>query len=218
VAPPVPPNAIIVVGDVDSPTTGELEMEQVLERAFDFELIAFADDSEKASSFGPALVIISSSVDPDTVVDEWADEPLPVIVMNHEVFAAMGMTGDGPDDHGLTSAGTILQIEDGNHPVVAGLVFLDEIRASGHVLAFGRPGGDGRVILSAGARNRGAIFAYEHGDELAVDGLTAGHRRLGLFVQEASIADMSSTEETLLYHTLLFAWSGPRSGALDGQP
>lgn len=207
--PPVPKQAVIVVGNAENLGQGEVEIEQVLERALLFDLIAFADDADRARDFDPGLVIISSSVDEIVLNDEWDNEILPVIVMNDGTFPFMDMTDE--NDNQIDNDDTV-EIEVEDHPIVAEFAGVDEIQVADDdiQMAIGSPDGDGEVIASVGGGDDGAIFIYEFGQELAEvdneDPRRARHRRIGFFPAEGNILDLNADGETLLENTLLYGW------------
>jgi hypothetical protein len=211
--PSVPAQAIIVVGDADNQGVGELEIEQVLERGLDFQLISFADDADKARDFDPGLVIISSSVNANTLNDEWDNEILPVIVMNDAVFPFMDMTDDGANDHQVDNDDTV-DIEEKGHPIVAEFESVNDIQVADDniAMAIGSPEGDGVVIASVGGGDDGAIFGYEYGSELTEvnneDARFAKHRRFGLFPAEGNVLDLNSDGEKLMRATFLYVLKG----------
>lgn len=202
-----------MVGNADNPTAGEEDLQETLERALVFNLVTFADDNELARDFDPGLVIISTSVNANTLNDEWANERLPIIVLDDEVYPFMGMTDDGANDHDVDNNDTI-EIEDSSHPIFAGFKNVDEVIVADDdiAMAVGSPDGDGKILASAGNGNDGAIFEFGFGDELSEvdneDARIARHRRIGFFVAEADILELNADGEELLENILIYAWSG----------
>jgi hypothetical protein len=201
----VPKDAIVIVGDADNLSDGEADLLNRLERKLLFNLVSIADDDDLARDFDPGLVIICTSVNANTLQDEWANERAPIIVMNFDVLPFMEMAGA----HGVLDV-VEAEIVEPDHPIVKGL---DDDRLLLMNARFAEPARSATIVVSAlGNRRRALIFAYEFGDTLAEIGneepRTARHRRVGFYASTDDVPDPLSEEEILLDNALLWTWSG----------
>jgi hypothetical protein len=209
--------ALIVVGDVDNPAAGDDELVDIIEDLLngddeiDTDTADDADDADDVEEDFDA-VIISSSVDANTVNNEYEDVEIPVLVMDAATYAEMNMTDDQINqDFGVVNANEI-EIEDENDEIAEAANLEEdediEIAQNNVAMAFGDPDNDAEEIaIIAGENNQSALFFYDQGSEL-VNEDEAEELRMGFFVQEQDINDLNGEGEDLLEAVLLFTITG----------
>ncbi len=211
-APPAPPpesnTVTLVVGDEDELSAGDEELSDILEDlGFRVRELDDGEDSDEAEDSG--LVVISGSVSPGTVEDEYRNLDVPVVVLDSNVLADMGMTTDGRDESGQTSDEEV-EIALGSHPIASGLDGTVEVVDQRSQLQWGIPAAGAQVIARiAGEPDQAAIFVYDRGAQMASG--KAPHRRVGFFAGDAAAADLSNDGERLFENAVLWAWSGQTS-------
>jgi hypothetical protein len=228
--PPPPPNpgrgrggngdefeALVVVGNVDNPNAGDDEIVDIIEDLLngddeiDTDTADDADDADDVEEDFDA-VIISSSVDANTVNNEYADVEIPVMVMDAATYPEMDMTDDQLNqDFGVVQANEI-EIQDENDEIAeaADLEEDDDIEISNNNIAvgFGEPDNDAEDIATVvDEDDQSVLFYYDQGSDLVNDD-EAEELRLGIFVQEQDIQDLAGDGEDLLEAALLFVITG----------
>ena len=165
-----------------------------------------------ADATGKALVVISSTVAPTSVGTKFRTVTVPVITWESGSFNNMGMTGSGNKDFGTKTGQTQITITSPGHPLAAGMTGNPTIVPSAKTFDWGKPNANAisiATIFSDSAKT--TIFAYEPG--VAMPGLTAPARRLGLFLYDDSADVLNASGIALLDAGIKWARGG---GSLTG--
>ena len=221
--PPTPPppvgmkEALIVVGDADNTAgTGDEVLEQFMFDDLEF-FVTIADDEDDSAEFGRniGLVVISSSVDQNHMLDEYLISPFPVIVMDDAILEEMQMVEENDGD---VENDQEIEIQDGNHPIVPRSALSEEeveVYNNNNDLIFGEPAGDADIVATnAGDNDEATIFVYEAGAELAED--DDNNTRHGAQPPRRVLRHRGSPQrrrperdgEALLEAAILYTWNG----------
>ncbi len=202
------PRAVLVVGNV-SLSAADAAVAIRLD-ALGFEVLV-VDDSKAAPSDerGAALVAISSSVRPARLDSGFRDLETPLVVWEHQLFAALGLTeGEEDTDFGRTSGETEVAIVQASHPLAAGLNGTPTTTSSPSTFAWGRPGSAAEVVATeVGNPEHATLFAYE-ADVIMPGLLSAPARRVALFMDGTSSAVL--TAEGLALFDAAVIWASSR--------
>jgi len=165
-----------------------------------------------ADATGKALVVISSTVTPTSVGTKFRTVAVPVITWESGSFNNMGMTGSGNKDFGTKTGQTQITITNTSHPLAAGLTGSPTVVTAARTFDWGKPNANAISIATIlGDSAKTAIFAYEPG--VAMPGLTAPARRLGLFLYDDTGDSLTSSGTALLDAGIKWARGG---GSLTG--
>jgi len=165
-----------------------------------------------ADATGKALVLISSTVTPTAVGTKFRTVAVPVITWESGSFNNMGMTGSTNKDFGTKTGQTQITITNSGHPLAAGLSGSPTIVSAARTLDWGKPNANAISIATVlGDSAKTTIFAYEPG--VAMPGLMAPARRLGLFLYDDSGDVLNSSGSALLDAGIKWARGG---GSLTG--
>ena len=165
-----------------------------------------------ADATGKALVVISSTVTPTSVGTKFRTVTVPVITWESGSSNNMGMTGSTNKDFGTKTGQTQITITNSAHPLAAGLTGSPTIVTSAKTLDWGKPNANAISIATVlGDSAKTTIFAYEAG--VAMPGLTAPARRLGLFLYDDTAEVLNSSGIALLDAGIKWARGG---GSLSG--
>ncbi len=181
-------------------------MFDTLERlGFRVALIDDSEDGRDARNFG--LVVISASVVAGLIEDEYLHVRVPVLVMDSDLYEHMRMTNDrNGRDFGTTNARQ-LEIEDGSHPIAAGLRGRIDVSNRNTRLHWGEPSAEASVIATlVNQARRATIFAYEA--DANMEGQRAPHRRVGFFASDQLVDELGPEGEALLEAAVIWTWSG----------
>ena len=149
-------------------------------------------ESKTVDAEGKALVIVSSTIDSDSVGTKFRDVTVPVIDDEHAVFDDMQLTApkywrDFGYEHGKTS----ITIIDPSHPLSAGLSGKVTITTAPETIVWAIPPDSAiKVAAHDGDPKKIAIFAYDTG--AAMFGMYAPARRIGFCFYRDTAASASS--------------------------
>lgn len=150
-----------------------------------------------ADANGKALVVISSTVTPASVGTKFRTVTVPVITWESGLFFNMGMTGSGNKDFGTKTNQTQISITNPTHPLAAGLSGNVTVVTSSGTFDWGKPNTNASSVGTAvGDAAKTLIFGYEQG--VAMPGLTAPARRVGLFMFDTTAAAFNANGTALL--------------------
>ncbi len=215
---PGPPDVLLVVGNLTL-NPGDTALRNWFQTAgYGVTLRTFAA-VQAADAFGKELVMISATGSASQIGTRLKDVAAPVIVCESAIYDDMGLTtaGDGVKMGNVTSQSQI-QIINAGHPLAAGLSGLTNvISGSGQMFTWGVPAGDAVTVATlASDSSRSALFAYEKGSLLA-SGQAAPHRRLGLFLGDATPSKLSTQGRQILAASVEWALYGLAENALPSE-
>lgn len=178
-------NVLFVVGDKNLTVEDKAMKDKLSAAPYNFNVIEMNDGEVDATHAGCAsMVIISSTVNRDSLNYKLRSVPIPVIVYNHQLFDEFGLTNGGSTDKGAFAGQTQVVINSSNtgHELAANLSGTKAVYKSSNNLNWGKPTSAAVNIANASSATAGAfsIFGYERGAAMA--GLTAPARRVGFYL------------------------------------
>ena len=205
------PRLAFITRDVPTPGADEFFVEHLAEKGWD--VTPIDDDDIQASGrsaiAGYDLVVISSTVYPNRIQDSLRDAPEPIVVAEHQLFPALGMSGNSSGDLGSTSSSKKIKIVNPINLLAAGFDGEVYVSTKAKPMNFGKPGPDAYVIATAeDSDDQAVIFAYEAGGELADGGIAAGPR-IGLYMSQ-SHPRLANRDGWALFDAAA-AWATPRA-------
>ena len=169
-------------------------------------LVKSATSSQTSDANGTILVIISSTVTSSNVNTKFRDVAVPVITWDMALYDDMLMTNVGvPNEQGTTEAVTTLNIVSDYYALTADLVGTRSIATSGVQMDYGNPNANAVVIARAGGGNRAVIFAYDSCATLINNTTKAPARRVGLFMNDTTAANLTTDGWTLVDASVTWA-------------
>ena len=173
------PRLALVTRDVPAPDADSFFVERLTEKGWD--VTPVDDDEIRASGrnavAGYDLVVISSTVYPNRIQDSLRSAPEPIVIAEHQLFPAFGMSGSSGGDRGTTSPSKRIKIVNPINLLAAGFDGEVYVSTKAKSMNFGKPGPDAYVIAAAeDSDDQAVIFAYEAGGELADGEIAAGPR------------------------------------------
>ena len=189
---PPPGGALLVSGNSSAMSAADIKIRDRV-TALGLSVTVADDDSVQASAAdGRALVLISASVDPTKIGNEFAATAVPLIVWEGGLFDDLGLTGSAIGiDFGEALAKKKIVIVQPSHPLAAGKT--GTIIAADPATRFnwGVPGSGGTVVAHiAGAPTQPAVFAYESGATMSAG--VAPARRVGLFLYASTPSNLTA--------------------------
>ncbi len=188
------PRALFVVGSTSplSVSDDALRLRLVNQLGLDVDLKT-GPASATADATGKSLILISQSVNSADVNTKFRTSPVPAVVLEHDLFDDMLMTGSTGTDHN-TAQGSQINIVKTGHPLAAGLpAGLVTVTSSTKTMDWGLPGtGAVKVGQIASQSSRWGIFSYEPGAAL-VGGTAAAAARVGLFVGDNAATALTTS-------------------------
>lgn len=185
------PRLALVTRTSPAPGSDQPYLQHLRDRGWNVTLIT--DDRirnvGRSAVSGYDLVVVSSSVFADRIESRLRDAPEPIIVAEHDLFPAFGLTGSTKNtrsnsDWGFTTASRRLNIVDPNHPIAAGLRGQIFVSTKAKPMNYGRAGSDAYVIATAkDSSSQDVVFAYESGDRLA-NGQVARGPRVAIYMNQ----------------------------------
>jgi RTX calcium-binding nonapeptide repeat (4 copies) len=170
-----------------------------------------------ADALGKALVVVSESVNPNQVGSKLTSTSTPVLCLDPEVQAALGMTGGTPNtDHG-TFSGTQVNVVTG---IGSSSILLKSslngntniIPSGSGVLGWGEPGSSATVVSrQPGPTTRATSYKYDRNATLK-SGIPAPGRRAFIFLQETAVPNVTS-DAWKLFDALVRWASLPNAGS-----
>ena len=181
------PRLALVTRTIPVPGADEAYVEHFAERGWD--VTPIDDDRIQTSGRdaieGYDLVVISSSVYPARIGDRLRGALEPIIVAEHQLFPAFGLSGSGSGDRGLTKSSRKVVIANPTNPMSAGLSGEVYVSTKAKPMNYGKVGADAYVIATdKTSADRAVVFAYEPGAEL-VSGEIASGPRVGFYMSQA---------------------------------
>jgi hypothetical protein len=197
-----------VVGDEDDLSDGDDEISDVLDDlGFDVNEVDDDDDSDEAEDSG--LVIIAGTAAASQLEDEYANERIPVLILDNGFLPDMGLTDE--DDRSTSGQTNSEQVDIvlANHPLAGGLSGRVEVVDERSQLQWGRPSSAADIIAQVAEDQEPAIFVYERGDNMV--GGVAPERRVSFWSSDGALEELSAEGEQLLEAAVLYTWAGSTS-------
>ena len=147
---------------------------------------------------GKAVVVISSTCNAGNVTNKFRHVVVPVVNWEFDVHDDLGLTGTASGtDFGTSAAGqTSVSITNAGHVMAAGLSGTVTVVNSGSSFSWGLPNVNAAKIASlASDANKSVIFGYDGG--VAMPGLEAPARRVGLFMTDLTASSLNSNGNAL---------------------
>jgi hypothetical protein len=185
-------DALLVVGNVTL-NDGDTAVKSMLE-AMSY-TVTVVDDS--ASTTGDAtgmdLVVISSTVNSNSVTDKFRDVTVPVINWEQAVQDDMEMVDPADSGaRGTVNSQTQVAIVDSGHAMAAGLSGNVTVYTSSQKMSWGKPNANAETIaVLTGDATRVVIYGYDTGASM-YSGLTAPAPRVHLFLENSGAAYLTA--------------------------
>jgi uncharacterized repeat protein (TIGR01451 family) len=149
-----------------------------------------------ADATGKAVVVISSTVSPNSVGTKFRTVTVPVVTWESGIFNNMGMTGSTNKDSGTVTRQTQVQITNATHALAAGLSGTVTVMSTSSTMDWGKPNANAAAVaIVVGDTTKTLIFGYESGT--AMPGLTAPARRVGLFMYDTTAVSFTTNGQAL---------------------
>ena len=154
---------------------------------------------------GKALVVISATVDGDSVGAKFVEVPIPVILLEPNLFDEMGYTAALLADHDTISAQTQVTIATPADPRAAGLTGTVTVYTEPGRMVYGVPGpGAVKIATIAGNADQSTIFGYDKGAMMVER--VAPAKRLAFFLHSATPPATLNADGTKLLDAAI-TWS-----------
>jgi hypothetical protein len=189
--PPGAGGALLVVANAGSLGAGDTAVRARLE-GLGYTVTIRSQTATAADAAGQDVVLISSSVASTAVSNRFRALALPVIVWEHAIFDDMGMTQTTLNTHyGVSTGQRTVAIRDSAHPLAAGLSGTPTLTTSNQTFTWGVPGAAAANVAAIATNPaRSTVFGYTSGAQMF--GLTAPARRVGLYLHDATAANLTA--------------------------
>lgn len=160
------------------PSSGDRKIVEHLETLnFEVTSVDSAEAVARPDDKDIELIVISSTSKADVLEERFAETPVPVVVLDVDLFRFMGLSEITENS---ASKITELDITGPGHPLAAGLIGRVSVCSEEMSIYYGHPGEKAIVIASLpGEPEHAAIFAYEVEEEMS-DGFRAPARRVAM--------------------------------------
>jgi hypothetical protein len=192
-------NALLVVGSSNLNPGDNAAKTRLQNLGFTVTVKVASNSLVTADADGKSVVVVSSTSTASNVTNKFRYSAVPVVVWEFDVFDDLGMTGTGSGDFGATTqAQTALQIINPTHALAAGLTNQPTVSTPGTNFSWGNPNVNAAKIATViNDANKVVIFGYENG--VAMSGLNAPARRVGLFMTDVTAGNFNNTNGGLLF-------------------
>jgi hypothetical protein len=202
---------LFVVGYLPGPgilDRGDVAIKRRLEGRGYAVTVKSGPESQTADAEGKALVIISSTIDSESVGKKFRDVTVPVIDNEHAVFDDMQMTAPKYwRDFGYDGDKTTVTIIDPAHPLAAGLSGKVPVTTAPETIVWAIPPASAvKVAAHDKDPQKIAIFAYDTGTPMY--GINAPARRVGFCFYRDTAASASSEGWALFDAAVIWALNG----------
>jgi hypothetical protein len=187
--------ALLVVGDANAPTAGDMRIRTVL--AVKGLAVRLASETAAVDVTGVDLVVLASSSAANDLTDKYRTVPLPLLNLESAVFPAMGMTAAVRGTDQGEDAATQLTVLMPGHPLAAGLTGTITVVDPMATITWGLPAASAeRIAVLAGMNNRVAIYGYRR--QAMMVSAQAPARRVGFFASDQAAANLTDNGVRLL--------------------
>jgi hypothetical protein len=177
-------NALLVVATPATLPTDDAKLQMRLAgRGFTVKI--GDDDGEATQADGMDLVVLSGTSASSTLAGKYAALPVPVIVLEPNIYGQMKMTGATKATDFDQGTANQITIVDAAHPLAAGQKMTVAVATTGALMTWGVPAMTAdRVATVAGSTTHWAVFAYDANKMMV--GAMAPARRVGLFIANST--------------------------------
>jgi uncharacterized repeat protein (TIGR01451 family) len=198
---------VLLVAGSTSLNTSEAAMKTRLENMGYTVIVKDASTSTTADANGKAVVVISSTVTPNAVGTKFRTVTVPVVLWESGLFLNMGMTPSGNQNSGTTNSQTQVKILNGAHPLAAGFSNTNITVSASNAMTWGKPNANATSVATlVSDTTKSVIFGYETG--VAMPGLTAPARRVGLYMTDNTAASFTTNGGNLFDAAIKWATGG----------
>jgi RHS repeat-associated protein len=219
-------NVLFVAGsNVLTATENDLKMRMQTNLGL-FSLVKDDDNTVSLDSTGKRLIVISRSADANKAGDRFLSNAVPIFTWQETNYAKLKMT----DTNSLTSFGLLTARQKNavllpSHPIPDGLTNTNDMTSNTWTFVWGNPTTNAvrvtRLTGSGSSNYHYGIFGYE--SNALMFGMEAPARRLGFFLGNAPLSDMTSNGLRVLTNAIKWAietntppvvnWVAPTNGS-----
>jgi len=172
------------------------------------------DVTTTADAASVDVVLVSSTCLSGSVGTKFRDVSTAVVIWETYIYDDMYM--DDTETWGRDTPADSIEIADAGHALAAGLTGTAQVVSTSGWVRWGTPPAGATVVATlAGDASKATIFAYDVGDTLTTG--TAAGRRVGLFLDDDSAADLTADGWALFDAAVAWA-SGASGGGGDTTP
>ena len=181
--------ALLVVGSTTL-NSGDSAAKTRLEALNYVVTVKDASAAANTDANGKAVVVISSTISPNTLGTKFRDVAVPMVIWESGSFLNMGMISSGNSNSGTATGQTQMNVT-AAHPLSAGLSGTVTVATASSSFSWGKPNANAATIASLTSDStRQVIFGYDRG--VAMPGLVAPARRIGLYFSDATAASLNT--------------------------
>ena len=196
-------------------STGDQLLVDHLQNNLSLSVTTIADDVvTEQDATGKDLIYISSSVYEWNIQAEFRNTAVPLITSKHDMYRDNWLAMSS-STRGNKYSSDDLNILSPSHPIAAGLSGTVEVLDNGsNIYAFGTPSSAATVIGELPTEGQQVLFAYESGATMV--GLTAPARRVGFFLLDDYVDDLTTDGWAMVDAAICWAMGGCGSGGGAG--
>ena len=206
-----PGSVLLVVGNATLNTGDNAVLQRLQAMGFTV-TVKSAAASATADATGRQLVVVSSTVTSGDVGTKFKSVAVPVLTWESGVLDDLGMTAAGA--LGTSANQTrIKMLAASSDPMSAGFTGSQLVTSANTTFSWGKPGAAAVVVASLDAdTTKATLFRYETGT--AMVGLNAPERRVGIFLEDATAASLTTAGQFLMDGAI--RWAAHLTAAADG--
>lgn len=194
-------SALFVVGNTTL-NSGDAVIKKAIE-GLGLTVTVKSDSASAADATGKKLVVISSTVTSSYVGTKFKSVAVPLVTWESGLFDDLGMTS-GSALGTVTSQTRLTSTGPAGDPMTAGLTGTVSIVGTGSTFSWGKaPATAVRIAALATDATRAGIFRFEKGVPMV--NLTAPARRVGLFLENTTAANLNASGKALVESALRWA-------------
>ncbi len=188
-------NVLFVVGNAATLSKGDATAKERLENLGYTVTVKEATAAATVDSNDKSLVIVSSTSLSADVGTKFRNIGVPVVTWEQALFDDLGMTGSATVDHGTIANQTQLSILDTSHQLAAALSGVQTVTTAPVTFTWGVPNANAVSIAAVPGENKIVIFGYDK--DAPMLGLNAPARRVGLYLEDTSAANLNQNGKAL---------------------
>lgn len=167
-----------------------------------------APSTVTADATGKALVVVSSTVTSGDVGTKFKSVAVPVLTWESAIYDDMALVPAGASNLGTQATQTSVTVATPAHPIAAGLTGTPAV-ASSSTFSWGKPSASAvKVATLPSDSTKSLVFGFESGASLS-DGTTAAARRVALFLEDNTAANLNTNGWSLFEQAVTWAVSAP---------
>lgn len=140
---------------------------------------------------GKTVVVISSTVNPTNLGTKFKSVTVPVVMWESLSYFDMGMTAKGTTNASTATGQTQVKITQPSHALAGGLSGTQTVVTASSTFAWGKPNANAASIASL-VSDSTKIVIFGYGQGVAMPGLTAPAKRVGLFMNDTTAASFNN--------------------------